>query len=1294
MSAHEEISDDVEGGRYREALARINAEVLSDPEANVLRARALLGLERYNDAYREVRGVLSMQLEDATRLEAEALRIKCMGILSSLDDALVAALALTDEALSSELPTQAVDACLEASWHYARKRCRSLADAQLAKAREIDPDTLDVALLEGFISVMFDERLAAVAAYEKARDGESKTPRISRNARSGLARVHYLLGDFAAAHREIDALRPFASSDLRVRRALIDVLSAEKRWADVVAVYDEIAAISPRSDYAPYDRLSRASALYRAEKVDEAIAALASIVSESDDARDGRVAEARALHSKLTRDGARNMPRQRLYAFPSVAQLRNHCGPASCELYTRFFGLRADQVEIAREIKFPDSGTPVYRMRTYLAHAGFHTRRIEAELPMLRALIDRKIPVILEEDYSTSRHVAVAIGYDDAREILEVQDPMTHAVRETSYEELARIQAFSNAGALVGVPKDKPELLAALDAAGAKDCEYIALADRAWAAFDEEKFEDGDALIEQSLAIRRDYELSWIYKFQRAMRVASEKPTGEARVNLHRIVAEAQAIWPDDEWPQVLAGDVAYSEDRVEEALPAFLRARDRDPADTANWSRIADCHLSSGDLDAAKDALLEALGRDPSLVRAGENLAYVYSKQNELALAKMLNEVAREVNPKNAFNVSVLAEILYAERDYAGSLEAYARLEEMDPSRAAHALVTRVRTLVKLGRFEEGEHLLKELRDAHPKKGEAPYELAFLLYRARAFERVLAQAAELAKLEPEGASAPALMGAAHVELGKVDEGMAELDTALARFPGFGWAHNKRGRALLRKDMPVEAIASLSAAVTTIPNVAEYRFDLGDALARASCGNLAVSHLRQAAESGDLSEAELVRVGHVLVDVEGAQGAHGFFQSLENKLGELAIYRAHAKTIFEPVWMPNAGGNVLRAIAQLDEEDPFGRLQRGLDQFESSMEEEAEGEAMARSAIADIEKSEQGLAFPRRLLAMRLTALGRYEEALEVVKPLGGDYIDTRTRVEAFAALDRHDEASEVIEGFEKRFAEEGEPAPAGAMLRFQVARSKREYEAALEMARAAGKLHGESHDDGRLDEWELEEFDCLLALGRVDEAIAFGLEQAGDGDAMGSLAHRALLNGRIKVAASLAEKALRLAPNEAYSIHALGRAAEVDGRMEDAIALYRRAGEVDPGWHAWLEELSRLAIADGDFETAFAHAKRAIEQDGHMCFFAVGVHAQVHLLKGELELAKRLAARARGLGLSDRRERHGLDIWGAEALLRGDAERARSLFDEFLASEVSSKADQRRVERIWDARLALSQRG
>jgi tetratricopeptide (TPR) repeat protein len=654
-----------------------------------------------------------------------------------------------------------------------------------------------------------------------------------------------------------------------------------------------------------------------------------------------------------------------------------------------------------------------------------------------------------------------------------------------------------------------------------------------------------------------------------------------------------------------------------------------------------------------------------------------------------MLNEIARAANPTNPFNHQVHASILNDARDFEGALAAYARVEELDAGRAAHALVTRARLLAKLERFDEAEALLRSAGPDHPRAADVPNELGFLLYRARAFDKVLAHAKEL---PDDGAMAPALVGAARIATGDVDGGLAELEVALTRFPAFAWAHDKIGSARLEQGKLVDAIRALSAAVTIVPGGAEYQLHLGDALAKSGSGDLAAPHLRKAAESGDLDEEQLVRVGAALLDVEGPRSVHAFFESLEDGdlPTDLAIFRAHARTIFEPVWMPNAGASVLRAIAGVDENDPFGRLQRGLDAFDASIEGEAEGEAIARAAIDDVAKKVD-VAFPRRLLASKMADVGRYEDAVQLLAPLGDDFFDARLRVNAFAALERPADAERAIEAFEKRFAEGDVPAPMGVPLRFQLARARGDHEEALALARRAGAQEGESHDDGRLDEWELEEFDCLLALGRVDEAIAFGLGQAGDGLSLGKLAHHALLAGRLRVAASLADKALTLDSKEAYSLHALGRAAEVDGRIDEARALYARAGEADPAWHAWLEELSRLAMADGDDALALAHAERAIQQAGHTCFFAVGVRAQVDLLAGDIERAKLLARRARGLGLSDRHHAAGKDIWGLEALLRGETGEARALFDSFLEkSELASAADRARIERVWGARGRL----
>ncbi|MGH7685085.1 MAG: hypothetical protein ACREMT_12125, partial [Vulcanimicrobiaceae bacterium] len=229
--------------------------------------------------------------------------------------------------------------------------------------------------------------------------------------------------------------------------------------------------------------------------------------------------------------------------------------------------------------------------------------------------------------------------------------------------------------------------------------------------------------------------------------------------------------------------------------------------------------------------------------------------------------------------------------------------------------------------------------------------------------------------------------------------------------------------------------------------------------------------------------------------MEGGRNAHLFFQSLERSFPcDVGIRRAHAKLLLETVWMPNAGLDALDAIARVSPDDPFGRLGRGIGKLDRSLEDEAEGEKMARAAIADLDAdpATAKLLFPRQLLATYLGGISQHQGVLELARK-EGDYIDARMQVAALAGLDRFDEAEAVAASFEKRYGKNGQPSPSGAMLRFKIADAKGDYASALELAKAAGKLQGERGDDGRLDDWEVEQFKCLLALGKTDEAIAFG---------------------------------------------------------------------------------------------------------------------------------------------------------------------------------------------------------
>ena len=90
-------------------------------------------------------------------------------------------------------------------------------------------------------------------------------------------------------------------------------------------------------------------------------------------------------------------------------------------------------------------------------------------------------------------------------------------------------------------------------------------------------------------------------------------------------------------------GDVAYSEDRYGEALIAFESARDRDPNDPSNWSKIADCHMAMGDLNGCESVIdLRVCRVILQSMPARSRIWLIFTlNRGELSRATLLNEIA-----------------------------------------------------------------------------------------------------------------------------------------------------------------------------------------------------------------------------------------------------------------------------------------------------------------------------------------------------------------------------------------------------------------------------------------------------------------------------------------------------------------------------------------------------------------------------------------------------------------------------------------------------------------------------
>ena len=1265
-----------EAFRFDEVLAALadkeTGGALRRQAALLLRGRALAGLEQYRTAYdvlTELRRETNISAIDRVEVQLRSARV-LRHASPLVDFALQLSVAAADNAtrLGERGRTIAIEARVEAALLFTRKRCEKLAHAQLDKARTLSLEDPRVHAGEAEVAIGFDDRPRAKRAFQAAI--ETGTALGSRLGHLGLARVHTLLGEFERAEAELFALEPFASNDVAARRVKRSLLAARGDWAGVAVVFQEILEAIPNADSARWMQNERAAALYRAGEVSEARLAW-EVVGRGEDYAARR---ARRMLDKTQREGA---SARRLTAFPSVSQLRNHCGPASVELVMRFFGLAADQVDVAREIKHPDGGTPIYRMRWYLQRSGFVARRIEADLPRLKALIDAGIPVILEEDYSTSRHVAVAVGYDDRRELLEVQDPMTHELRETTYEELPKLREFSNHGALVGVPDNRPDLLAQLDALGALECEYMTKTDEAWKADDDQRYDDADRLTDEAVALHEPYELAWVYRFTRARQLYAQERSPEHKQRLTSVLSRILELWPDDEWPQQFLGRVHELEERYSEALKAFEIARDRDPDDARNYCSVGDCQLSLGREEDAKKSFEQALENDPSHARSNENLSRIVFDAGDTALAEILNDAALELSPGNPFNHQIRGRILADKSDYAGAAAAYDRALELVPGRK-YNIVQRARNWAKAGEVERALSSLRALCDEHPKDEDALIDWADIAYEHGQTAAVLEACARLEVLDPEHASSHALAGAARCKAGELEAGLVLLQRALSMSPAYAWVYREKGVHLAAAGRHEEAITAYAANAGLAPSSLA-TFNLGQAFAAGGFGQAGLNRFKRVAASGDLGERDLIEVARLMRRVSGTGSAHGYFQDLaQQRPRDPRVLLAHIHLLVEQIWSPGAASKVIDRLAELDPEHAFVLAKGGDDLMDASLDLEPKGEALLKKALAQA----PALTYPRRTLVRQLNARGRFEEALSLMEGAALCQETLDDRVTALLGLGREAEAAQAIASY-VALLPEAERTQAERPLRYQVEMCAGRFGEALPLAEAMSTEAGELPDDGQLSPWEKKRFECLVALGRSEEAYTFGRAQCADAEDLGDLAYLALKRDDSELAARFAREALEKDPAETSAMHVMAKYAELAGDAAAAIGLWERMKEVT-GWHIHVENIARVSLGAGDLERALREADAAIAT-GHVCPVAFQVRAEIRAVAGDRDGARADAERAFDCTQPEWRGRSE-DTRGLLKALAGETSEAKRLFEIYLAREKLSPNGRARLLKVMES--------
>ncbi len=250
--------------------------------------------------------------------------------------------------------------------------------------------------------------------------------------------------------------------------------------------------------------------------------------------------------------------RQRIDKVLPVEFVRQHeltCGPATLSALSRYWGRRAEHLEVAEEICY--NGTTNHAERKWANQNGYVTREFTVDEPSTEILISRDLPFTLVTRGAGYAHLQAVIGYDGRTGTILIRDPF-HRVRGTApADELLEAQAAHGPRGMVLVPADRAELLADLELPDAGLYDLVHALDGALIEHDREQ---AIVLLGQLSEQAPEHRLHWQTRRQFAIY------DGDEQGILHA-VQKLIGLYPDDVSLQMselsLLGSLGRTDERI-----------------------------------------------------------------------------------------------------------------------------------------------------------------------------------------------------------------------------------------------------------------------------------------------------------------------------------------------------------------------------------------------------------------------------------------------------------------------------------------------------------------------------------------------------------------------------------------------------------------------------------------------------------------------------------------------------------------------------------------------------------
>ena len=753
---------------------------------------------------------------------------------------------------------------------YGYKRLPGLAGRLIEQGRAACGNSERLALAEGEVALCLDDRTRARRLF-----GEQHERAPTPAACEWVARVCYVQGDFDTALQFLDQIPPGDRRAPQAYRLRAGILSARRDFAGEAAAWEQVLTLRPDGDNHPNDGINRAFALAAQGKRDEAKLAFDSVFRAHPDGDAGRYARSRRDRLAEAQPDAK----RKVLDFPRTQQKRDFCGPACVELCLRALGIELDQDEIAREIK-RENGTPMYEIVNFMRGHGVIARRFVASDERICAAIDLGLPVVLQEEYSTTSHVAVVIGYDQALGVLIMQDPMTHraCTRPLGWSESSG-QLFG-CGAVVVLGRadaGRADIGAQADSAGLVEAEHLALVDqcsRRRRGLAGDKGEDARAeeildITGRVIAHAPDFRLAWMNRLWAWRDIWDRTHSDGAKAEFLATLYDVRTRFPDDEWPCQNQGYWHLRQGAFAESFAAYLDAHRRDREDGNNLTYMGECQRKLGRFPGAERYFMQGLENNADRGLAEWMLAALYLREVErldaeappadlpgfvvgfvvgdpkkiekslsrsrddlLARAEYFNEICREVQPGNPYHHEVQGFVCLRRGFWQRAAEAFARAANLDASRwyahFGHAVACEA-----LNQLEEARAILASAAERFQRDPDAHVLFsAFLGRTGHADQAVAALADGLGKLAGPREELAEPLFAALCRTTSSEEAAARLREMVGRFADDEKLLKKAAEAVADEGERGHAIALLRMILERNPDHHVVRARLGRTLVR------------------------------------------------------------------------------------------------------------------------------------------------------------------------------------------------------------------------------------------------------------------------------------------------------------------------------------------------------------------------------------------------------------------------------------------------------------------------------